>query len=225
MLGLVVIGAVAVAGVLISRGDETGNTERPDSFVLRAVTVTNDSEATAFVDYSCADCDWPGHQLTLLGNATETFHLRDGTYTATYSYDGCDDLVETLAISAGFRYRVWSCAAAYAPRGVSQQDRDRVEHVYQSLERGEITDAEAERTLGDIASDVGVEAFTWIVRNVPVYDRDSGTFQRFDTYARNLAAESGIAGPLGDDPVGEVVDILTGSDIGDILDSFDSLSD
>ncbi len=59
---------------------------------------------------------------------------------------------------------------------------------------------------------------------MPVYDRDSGTFQRFDTYARNLAAESGIGGSLGDDPVGEVVDILTGSDIGDILDSFDSLS-
>ena len=65
-----------------------------------------------------------------------------------------------------------------------------LQEVYQVLDEadsGKITDAQAQTELERIAKAIGKPALTWIVSNMPVYDREREGFVRFDTYAKELA--------------------------------------
>lgn len=93
--------------------------------------------------------------------------------------------------------------------GVSDSKMTQILEINTKAAKGQITQKEAEKSLTTLASDLGISGFTWLVRNLPVYDEDSG-WHTFDDYAKDLAQDSGVDkdSRLFKDPIGVGIDLM-----------------
>ena len=112
------------------------------------------------------------------------------------------------------------------PSGVTEETLYAANRVAMAVQNGEMTKAEAERSLLDVVVGLRRDAVTWIVRNMPVYDQTDGTWSSFETYAIELADDSGIPpnSRLATDPVGTAVDLAFGDATADDMINWMGLS-
>ena len=98
------------------------------------------------------------------------------------------------------------------PVGVTEHQIRQVLAISSQARSGEISKEEAEASLLQVMVEVRTEALTWIVRNMPVYDANDGTWSSFETYAIELGHDSGVPpdSRLARDPVGTAIDLAFG---------------
>jgi len=99
------------------------------------------------------------------------------------------------------------------PSNVTDSDVQRVRDAYARAWDGELDQTQLGAELDDISARIGKDALAWIVRNLPLYDAQTSTWQSFNGYAKNLGKESGVPSDsrLGRDPVGTAVDLMYGN--------------
>ena len=98
------------------------------------------------------------------------------------------------------------------PEGVSPETVSQVERILEDADSGRITRPEAASALEEISTNIGKEAFGWIVANAPVYDEDTKEFTRFEDYAKELNPPKNPENPsrFEEDPVGTTIDLFLG---------------
>ena len=98
------------------------------------------------------------------------------------------------------------------PEEISDRDIAEIRTIQEQAARDEIDDEEAESKMLEAAAEIGIEGFTWIVRNVPIYDPDSESWMSFDNYARRLTGDPDAQidpdSRFAKDPVGMTVDLF-----------------
>ncbi len=97
------------------------------------------------------------------------------------------------------------------PAGVTPQQLDRAKQIADQASKRQITKAQANAQLADLAKQVGKEGMAWIVKHVPIYDKTKG-WLTFEEYLKTFSAQTGGTGNsrFDQDPVGTAADLMFG---------------
>jgi hypothetical protein len=97
------------------------------------------------------------------------------------------------------------------PSTVTDAHVEAFHNIQRQVKQGEISEAEADRRMENIAAEVGAAGLKWLVRRVPVYDGKNKKWMSFDTYASDMADDYGDGtSRFEQDPVGTAVDMVFG---------------
>ena len=98
------------------------------------------------------------------------------------------------------------------PAGVTPARIKEVNRIRERADSGDISEAEAESQLEEISTDIGKNAFGWIVSNFPTYDEETKDFTRFEDYAKDMNPPKDPDNPtrFEADPVGTTIDLFLG---------------
>ena len=99
------------------------------------------------------------------------------------------------------------------PTQVTDAHIERFRQVQDNLSAGQIDQQTAEKSLTEIAGEVGKDGFAWLMRRLPMYDTQNKRWVNLSTYAKDFGQEAGVnpEGRLAKDPVGTAVDLAFGN--------------